>query len=90
MIIAITSSTLTPARRRDIRGWYKANGLSTADVLQPIWVDTDSQAIKVNKIVAAVGQGDADFPEIQTDEENQPITTEHIIPMHVDPPEWLT
>lgn len=44
--------------------------------------------ITVNKIVDE-GGGGADFPEIHTDDDNNPITEEQIVPLLVYPPAWL-
>lgn len=88
MIITIPSQGLSRDLQNDVRQWCSDNGLSTAELSLPVWVDTDSQVITVNKIVDE-GEGDADFPEIHTDDDNNPITEEQIVPLLVYPPAWL-
>ena len=35
------------------------------------------------------GQEDADFPELQVNEDGIPLTTEVLVPLKVAPPAWL-
>jgi len=51
MIIPIALQGLPAARQYDIRKWCADNGLLAAEIIPPVWVDTDSHVIRVTKIV---------------------------------------
>lgn len=43
MIITIPSQGLSRDLQNEVRRWCSDNGLSTAELSLPVWVDTDSQ-----------------------------------------------
>lgn len=88
MIISINSHGLPTQRQHDLRQWYAENGLSTAELVEPLLVDTDTAEIRINRIVD-LSQGVADFPEVRVDDDNNAITEQVTAPLRTPLPIWL-
>ena len=89
MIITVTGECQPQDRQVEILKWCARNGFSATDLVPPCWVDTTDGTIKMNKVRPVAGQEDADFPELQVNENGMPLTTEVLVPLQVAPPAWL-
>ncbi|HET9650269.1 MAG TPA: hypothetical protein VFP34_18840 [Microlunatus sp.] len=72
-----------------LRQWWLRNGLLPAELSGPVRVDLDARTITYRRLADDPQPGEPHFPELPRDTDNQPLTTECVVPLRVDPPSSL-
>lgn len=82
MSVIVRQSDQPSERRRPFWAWCFASGFSPVEIADPVLVDLDRGIVTINQLVP-VSQpgGDPDFPELQRDDSDRPLTEVRTVPL---------
>lgn len=89
MLFVIRESDQAPGRRRELRRWLVANGVSYTELADPVLLDSVAQTLTVRTFVPVPGQESLDFPEFVVDAHGELVTVEHVLDLVVMPLPWM-